>query len=447
MTDKTLTLPGTVEGIDERILMQAVEQNPSAVVITDPAGTIIYVNPQFCQVTGYPASEVLGQNPRILKGDDGHTDYRQLWQTLLAGKQWRGEFHNRRKDGSFYWELASISPIRNENNETLYYLAIKEDISDRKQVEEQLHLTVSQATQLTSSLEFKNFELETAQKELASAYRKLKKAQSQMLQREKMASIGQLAAGVAHEINNPMGFISSNLRSFGKYVDKMAYYIDRLETLLKPQDDLWQQALQERKKAKIDYLLEDCSDLIEESLDGAERVRKIVLNLKSFSHVDAAEEQLADINKCLDDTINIAWNEIKYKATLERHFGEIPRIRCRPQELNQVFMNILVNAAQAIESSGEIVVTTSVVDDRLKIEISDNGTGIPEEIREQIFEPFFTTKEVGQGTGLGMSISYEIIQKHGGEILLDSEVGKGSCFTIFLPVNGTDRDEKGEDSS
>jgi len=438
MAANYLTLPDQVAGIDERILLQAVEQNPASIVITTPQGQIIYVNHHFCKLTGYSFEEVIGENPRVLKGEDGFTDYKQLWKTLIAGNRWQGEFHNRRKDGSFFWELATISPICGDKGETLYYLAIKEDITERKQAEEQLQTTLAQATQLTSSLEFKNFELETAQKELDQAYRQLKQTQSQMLQREKMASIGQLAAGVAHEINNPMGFISSNLRSLAKYVERMASYIQDVESLMESEaPQLWQQLEPTRKKAKIGYLLEDSTDLIGESLEGAERVRKIVLNLKSFSHVDEAEEQLADINKCLEDTINIAWNEIKYKATLERRFGDIPQVLCRPQELNQVFLNILVNAGQAIEEDGLVVVTTSVGDGMLKIEISDNGSGIPEDIRERIFEPFFTTKEVGKGTGLGMSISYEIIQKHGGEIRLESTVGQGSCFTILLPLKSS----------
>lgn len=435
MDEKKLTISDAVAGINEKILLQAVEQNPASIVITSPQGEILYVNQQFCKVTGYAFEEVVGQNPRVLKGPDGFTDYVQLWATLLAGKQWQGEFKNRRKDGSNYWELASISPIFDDDGTILYFLAIKEDISERKQVEELLHVTVSQATQLTSSLEFKNFELETAQKELDEAYQQLKLTQSQLLQREKMASIGQLAAGVAHEINNPMGFISSNLRSLGKYVEKMVGYIDFIEGQVKagaPQ--LWSKLDAERKKNKIDYLVEDSADLIGESLDGAERVKEIVLNLKSYSRVDAAEEQRADINACLADTITIAGNEIKYKATLEQIFGELPELFCRPQELNQVFMNLLLNAAQAIEGQGHIRVETSFDQGVIKVEISDNGPGIPAEIQQRIYEPFFTTKEVGQGTGLGLSICYDIIQRHGGEILLESEVGRGSCFTLLLPV-------------
>jgi two-component system NtrC family sensor kinase len=435
MPGKCLTLPDHLAGIDEKILLQAVEQNPASIIITTPSSEIIYVNQHFCKLTGYSFEEVIGQNPRILKGDDGYTDYRLLWKTLLAGEPWQGEFHNRRKDGSYFWDLATISPIRGEEGEILYYLAIQEDYTERKKVDEQLQITVSQATQLTSNLEVKNFQLETAQRKLDEAYSQLKVTQSQMLQREKMASIGQLAAGVAHEINNPMGFISSNLSSLGKYVKKMSTYIDSSEALVKTEaPQLFGLLESDRKKGKIDYLIEDAEDLIDESLEGAERVRKIVLNLKRFSHVDTADVQLADINKCLEETINIAWNEIKYKAKLEKHFGELPQIPCRPQELNQVFMNILVNAVQAIGQEGLIGVATRVVDGMLRVDIRDNGCGIPENFRNRIFEPFFTTKEVGKGTGLGMSISFDIIKKHGGEILIESEPGVGTCFTILLPL-------------
>ncbi len=447
MTEEMTRFPGQTANIDNKFLLQAVEQCSVSIVITDAQANIVYVNPQFSAVTGYRAEEVIGKNPRILKGEDGLTDYADLWQTLLAGHQWRGEFHNRRKDGSFFWELASISPIRDEAGDIFYFLGVKEDITERKMVEEQLYQTVSSSTQLASSLEMKNFELEKAQKKLDAAYRQLKDAQSQMLQREKMASIGQLAAGVAHEINNPMGFISSNLHSFGKYLEKIEAYIDGLEDLLKRDESLWSAGQELRKKAKIEYLLEDCGDLLAESFEGAERVRKIVQNLKTFSHVDAAQEQLADLNQCLDDTINIAWNEIKYKATLTRDFGEIPTILCCPQELNQVFMNILINAAQAIEAEGEIIVATSADDNWVQVEIKDNGAGIPEEIQARIFEPFFTTKKVGEGAGLGMSISYEIVKKHGGQIEMESKRGNGTTFRILLPRNRPAAMEAPDDSS
>ncbi len=273
--------------------------------------------------------------------------------------------------------------------------------------------------------------------ELESAYEQLKSTQSQMLQQEKMASVGQLAAGVAHEINNPMGFISSNLGTLQRYQKKLSSYLNQLEEWLEQNTstDLVAQQKELKKKDKINFILEDIADLVEESSEGALRVREIVQNLKSFSRVDQKEFFKADLNDCLDSTISIAMNEIKYKATIEKDFGEIPLLSCYPQQLNQVFLNILVNAAQAIKGSGIIKLKTWAEESFVVISISDNGAGIPADIQEKIFDPFFTTKPVGDGTGLGMSISYEIIKKHKGNITVDSQVGQGTTFTIKLPID------------
>jgi two-component system NtrC family sensor kinase len=278
--------------------------------------------------------------------------------------------------------------------------------------------------------------LELKNRELENAYRELKASQSAVVQQEKMASIGQLAAGVAHEINNPMGFISSNLGTLGKYMKKLAEFMDAQAEVAELVDsDEVKEKLKETKKAlKIDYILEDVEALIEESLEGAERVKKIVQNLKSFSRVDEAELKMADINECIESTLNIVWNELKYKAEVKKEYGDIPLTKCYPQQLNQVFMNLLVNSAQAIEKQGEIRIKTWNGDGKVKITIEDTGSGIPEDKLGRIFEPFFTTKPVGKGTGLGLSISYDIVKKHNGDIQVESEVGKGTKFTITIPV-------------
>jgi len=286
---------------------------------------------------------------------------------------------------------------------------------------------------ITEKLENTKSLLEAKNRELEEAYNELKQTQSQILQQEKMASIGQLAAGVAHEINNPMGFISSNLTTLSKYVERLGEYLEIQGKVIR--GEVGPEELKEaEKRLKIGYIKEDMVDLIKESLEGAERVKKIVRDLKSFSRVDEAEEKMADINECIESTLNIVWNELKYKARVVKEYGDIPMTRCYPQQLNQVFMNLLVNAGHAIEKEGEIRIRTSNGGGKIKVEISDTGCGIPEEIRGRIFEPFFTTKEVGKGTGLGLSITYDIIKKHGGEIEVESEVGKGTTFTITLPV-------------
>jgi len=273
--------------------------------------------------------------------------------------------------------------------------------------------------------------------ELQKAYDELKATQSQFVHQEKMASIGQLAAGVAHEINNPIGFVTSNLGTLQKYTAKVAEFLKSQAEIFpqKAGDDRAVRLAEISRQLKIEPILEDLPSLIAESLDGVERVRKIVQNLKSFSRVDQSDYSLADINQCLDDTLNIIWNELKYKCTVKKDYGDLPQTRCYPQQLNQVFMNLLVNAAQAIETKGEIAITTRASETEITIAIADSGSGIPQEALNKIFEPFFTTKEVGKGTGLGLSIVYDIVtKKHGGKIEVTSEPGKGTTFVVTLPV-------------
>jgi len=279
--------------------------------------------------------------------------------------------------------------------------------------------------------------IEKKNSELQDAYDELKATQSQLVQQEKMASIGQLAAGVAHEINNPIGFVTSNLGTLQKYLARVAEFL-KTQAQIFPQDGGDERVIrlaEIRKQLKIEPILEDLPSLLAESLDGVERVRKIVQNLKSFSRVDQSNYTVTDINQCLDDTLNMIWNELKYKCTVKKDYGDLPQTLCYPQQLNQVFMNLLVNAAQAIENQGEIVITTRASAQEITIAIADTGGGIPLENLARIFEPFFTTKEVGKGTGLGLSITYDIVtKKHGGKIEVESEVGKGTTFVVTLPI-------------
>ena len=281
-------------------------------------------------------------------------------------------------------------------------------------------------------------EIRSVTEELKRTSLELSEAHQAVYQQEKMASIGQLAAGVAHEINNPMGFISSNLNTLGKYLEK----INVFETAImdKVTDGCSAELSTElkglRKSMKIDFIMDDIRNLIDESRDGAERVRRIVQDLKSFSHVDEAECKLFSINECLDSTINMARNEIKYVAEVKLDYKEdLPLLNCYPQQLNQVFMNLLVNAAHAIEGHGALSISTRQEANDIVVKVSDTGKGIAPENLTRIFEPFFTTKEVGKGTGLGLSISYDIIKKHGGKMTVESEVGKGTTFTVRLPLD------------
>jgi signal transduction histidine kinase len=271
-------------------------------------------------------------------------------------------------------------------------------------------------------------ELEKAYGALELAHKELKEAQAQLIQSGKMASLGNLVAGVAHEINNPVGAMNSAADVSRRAVEKMAMFFDDEQT----QKDANVQA----RMAEVLKILKDNTQLI---CTGSSRVAKIVRSLKTFARLDEAEFQKTDIHQGLDSTLMLLQHELKNRITVEKEYREIPEISCYPDELNQVFMNLLSNAAQAIENKGTIRIRTRVKNDTLQIDIEDNGRGIPQENVEKIFDPGFTTKGVGVGTGLGLSISYKIIQKHQGEIKVKSKVGKGSTFTVFIPINLEER--------
>ena len=268
--------------------------------------------------------------------------------------------------------------------------------------------------------------------------RKLEEAQNQLLQSEKMASLGQLAAGVAHELNNPIGFVRSNVSTLEGYLDGIleiiAAYDEHAAGALAPEAAA---ALVELKRKKdFDFLREDVFLLLAESKDGLFRVQEIVQNLKDFSRVGETGWGWADIHACIDSTLNIIWNELKYKCTVVKHYDPtLPQVCCIASQLNQVFMNLLVNAGHAIADKGEITISTCHGSDGMAyIAISDTGVGIPDENLPHLFEPFFTTKPVGKGTGLGLSIAYGIIGRHHGSIDVHSVVGQGTTFTVNLPI-------------
>lgn len=304
---------------------------------------------------------------------------------------------------------------------------LEKEILERKQAEEKLRQLNEQLQ--AELLERKNLE-------------------SQLIQIQKMESIGQLAAGVAHEINNPIGFVTSNLGTLSKYVAVFKQIIGHYQEFANPEPGKTRVDTSEARlsllrseieaicpASELTYILEDVDGLLLESEDGTRRVQEIVQSLKSFSRVDEGGEREINLNECIEATLKIVWNELKYKCTVHKQLGDLPMIRCHPGHLNQVFMNLLVNAAQAIEERGEIVIETHQLNpEQIMVKISDTGHGIAPEALPRIFNPFFTTKPIGQGTGLGLSISYDIIQKHNGTIEVQSEAGKGTTFTIVLPI-------------
>ncbi len=336
-------------------------------------------------------------------------------------------------------EQAFASEVRTEDPAAAILLGAMERLygvlSEQNKHLASLNQTLeTRIAERTAELWQANQTMAREQRELTALLQKVEEAQNQLLQSEKMAAIGQLAAGVAHEINNPVGFVNSNMGTLKTYTAQLFEVIDAYEAVAAgaPASRL----AEAKRAADLAFLREDLPQLIDESQEGLSRVTRIVQDLKDFSHIDEAGQQEADLNAGIESTLNVVWNEIKYKADIVRELGDIPPVLCAPAQINQVFMNILVNAAQAIETHGTITLRSGTQNGHVWFEIEDNGKGIPEEVRKRIFEPFFTTKPVGKGTGLGLSISYDIVvKKHGGSLDVRSEPGKGSCFRITLPIH------------
>ncbi len=384
---------GTIDRVDDMLFL------------ADPARRIRRCNRTFREFIGRSYAEILGQPFDRLLSEAG-------LDVELSFEQPVECFHER----TGKWFVVSHYPF-----EEVAGVGVQATI-----------VTIHDSSELKEAAE----ELTRKNLRLNEALAALKRSQAKVLHQEKMASIGQLAAGVAHEINNPIGFINSNLSTLGKYLSRLSGFLAIQSGCIAagaPPEQV-ESVRQQQASLKIDYIVKDLEDLVRESLEGAERVRSIVADLKSFSHVDESEYKQADLNECLRSTINIVWNEIKYKATLKKELGEIPPTRCYPQQMNQVFMNLLVNAAHAIEHQGVITVRSWEEAGYVCVTVADTGQGIPEANLNRIFEPFFTTKEVGKGTGLGLSITYDIVKKHNGEITVRSETGKGTVFTVRIPV-------------
>jgi len=268
-----------------------------------------------------------------------------------------------------------------------------------------------------------------------------KHLESQLVQSEKLASLGQLAAGVAHEINNPVGFISSNLSTLDGYFNQLQQMLDAYRTV---EDSLASGTQRDQLKAmrdevELDFLKEDIPILIRESKEGISRVIQIVKDLKNFSRVDNDQTwQFANLQQGIDSTLNIVASELKYKADVVKHYAPLPEIECLASQLNQVVMNLVINAAQAMgPERGTITISNGVEGEHVWLEVADNGCGIAPESVQKIFDPFFTTKPVGEGTGLGLSLSYGIVKKHRGDISVSSELGKGTKFRVVLPIRQT----------
>jgi two-component system NtrC family sensor kinase len=399
-------------------LQYLVDNTPAIIYCTVPSGDfkMTFVSNNAFNVLGYRPEDMVA-DPNFwfdhIHPDDAPAIFSSLALVFTEGQR-AYEYRFRIHDGSYLWMHDTLRLIRDEHGTPLEVIGSLTDITARKRMEE--------------ALQAKGVEQQALIGELRSAH-------EQLLQSEKMASIGQLAAGIAHEINNPVGFVNSNMGSLKNYVGTLLGLIDQYQQTAAAHPALAAQLASLRDAADLEFLKDDVTDLVRESMDGLKRVKDIVQALKDFSHVGETEWQVADLHHGLDSTLNIVSNEIKYKARVDKQYGVLPPVTCLASQLNQVFMNLLVNAAHALREQGVITIRTGTGnDDWVWIEVGDNGVGIAPENLNRIFEPFFTTKPVGSGTGLGLSLSYGIVNRHGGRIEVASKVGHGTRFTVHLPV-------------
>ncbi len=414
-----------------------------AIILLDDQDLVTFWNPAAERIFGYGADELMGQSLHPLLTLPQHCAAYHAASDYFArtgegkGINMTRELTSLRKNGEEFPVELSLSSFRISGR--WHAVGILRDITARKKSEttlkeqaELLRQEVAQRRATQEQLEQLNAQLE---ERVTDEVKKNRDKDQALMHNEKMVSLGQLAAGVAHEINNPMGYITSNLRVLSRYFDQVVSF-DRIREEADAVSHTPRQRkliAAQREALDIATIMEDGVDLIEESLDGAQRVTNIVLDLKNFSRMDAMHMQPLSLENCLERALHICWNELKYQAVIRKEYAPGPELSGHPGQLNQVFLNLLVNAGQAITPPGEIVLRCWHDPEFVYASVSDTGSGIPDELQEKIFDPFFSTKEEGKGTGLGLSISHEIIKRHGGELLLESVMGKGTTFTVKLP--------------
>lgn len=387
------------------------EDFPDSLIVADQSGRIVTVNRQAEKTFGFTREEMIGQPLEILIPHEQrakHAHHRQqFWNSPI--KRPMGvdlELYGQTKDGKKFPVDISLSPVRTQDR----------------------HLVIAAVRDITLHKEIEN---------------KVKTIENKMYQNDKLASIGQLAAGIAHEINNPLGFINSNLFTLGEYLDSLTQRLTVFENLCaalknkdyKVTDRILEQSNDLEEDLSLYTLKKDIDSLLSETKDGVDRIKKIVNDLRTFAREGRDTKRRVRIDEVIESILGIVSNEFKYKASLIKDYQPTPEVLCIPQKIGQVLINLLINASQAIETTGTITIRTFCRDQSICIEISDTGQGIAPENLKNLFTPFFTTKPVGQGTGLGLSVSYDIIKDHQGDISVKSEVGKGTAFTVILPCN------------
>ena len=405
----------TAELLQTHYELEAFLENASVGIVTTLQHRIVRGNRKFAEIFELGDTPASGTPTRAFFSSD--EDFQALsdvaYPVLSRGESLQHEMEMRSARGRPLW-IQMIAYVANPQDRLARIWWLLQDRTEERRVQQELAENY-QRIKLTNT--------------------RLEEAQNQLLQAEKMASIGQLAAGVAHEINNPIGFVSSNLGTLRGYVEPMFGLLDAMQSASAALPEAVGAALRELdRRIDLAFVKEDLPQLLDESDDGLVRVKKIVQDLKDFSRVDHAEWQDADLNAGLDSTLNVVMNEVKYKAEVRKDYGPLPPVRCIAAQLNQVFMNLIVNAAHAIPQRGEIRLTTRAEGDWVWVQVEDTGVGMSEEVRRRIFEPFFTTKPVGKGTGLGLSLSYSIVQKHAGRIEVESAPGQRTRFRVWVPI-------------
>lgn len=391
-------------------LTETIEMNPSALIITNTEGTILYANKQFETLTGYTPDEVIGKRPDFLKsGEMPPQHYKVFWNTILNGKEWRGEFHNKRKDGRLYWEKSSVTSVKDEKGQIKFFVNTREDITELKNTNAQLVKTLDN----------------------------LQNTQSVLIQKEKNAAIGQLAAGMAHEINNPLGFITSNINTLGDYSSQLIQAIEEMDKKDTDVKDII-------GRSEFDFIKTDYTDLIQETLDGLNRVKKLVEAMRSYSSIDTlSEKNEFSLNAVVENVLTIFSSLAAGTCQVNFHSDISAKVYGDSGKLQQVVMNILMNALEAVKrkGNGDISIKVTPSSPHVLIRIHDSGDGIPPENLTQIFNPFFTTKPIGQGAGLGLSQALSTVKtEFEGDIKARSTLGEGSEFTVILPVIELERD-------
>ncbi|MCW6049611.1 PAS domain S-box protein [Lyngbya sp. CCAP 1446/10] len=404
---------------------------------TNPEHPIIYCNPAFENMTGYRRPEILGKNCRFLYGSD--TDpaaVEIIRQALQTESECKVILKNYRKDGTAFWNCFSISPVRDRTGKLTHFIGVQRDITDRKKAEEALQNSEAQSREQAAKL--------------AAAIDELKATHSQLVQSEKMSSLGLLIAGVAHEINNPVSFIHGNLAHLKNYTRDLFNYLELYQQHYPNPVAEIQQKIEENE---LDFLVEDFPKIVSSMSVGIERICQIVQSLQNFSRHDDSQMKPVNLHEGIDSTLLILNHRLKGNGEMRpieivKKYGNLPPVECFAGPLNQVFMNILSNAIDALgdgnsqrsfqemrENPSQIKICTEVTENFVEIKIADNGPGITEEVKQRIFDTFFTTKPVGKGTGMGLSISYQIIvERHNGELYCTSELGKGTEFMLKMPI-------------